>query len=283
MKNIGLIVNRSKDVDYTITNTITAYLKEHGVNCHVFDMPVTYEERGSKTAELPEDTDCVITLGGDGTLLQTARDLYQKDIPIMGVNLGHLGFLAEIDRDGVIPALDRLLSGDFEIEERMMIRGIIYNQGKEIVNDIALNDIVINRFSHMHVIDFDVYVNGAYLMNNRADGILLSTPTGSTAYNLSAGGPLVVPTAQVVAMTPICAHALNSRCVIVDASSTIEIHIRSTATADGREGCVVAYDGDHVVDLNDDDVIRIIRSDRPVRLIKFAQTSFIELLRNKMQ
>jgi len=283
VKNFCLIVNRSKDIDHKITNRITEYLKEHNAACYVYDMPIRYEDRVCDTHALPDDTDCVITLGGDGTLLQAARDLYLREIPIMGVNLGHLGFLAEIDADGILPSLDRLLADDYQIEERMMIQGMILNGDKEIMKDIALNDIVLNRLGHMHVIDFDVFVNGAYLMNYRADGMILSTATGSTAYNLSAGGPLVVPTAQLVAMTPICAHALNARCVIVDVPSTIEIRIKPSATASAKEGCVVAFDGDHIVNLNDDDVIRISRFDRPTRLIKFAQTSFIELLRKKMQ
>ncbi|MBO7514046.1 MAG: NAD(+)/NADH kinase [Lachnospiraceae bacterium] len=282
MKNFCLIVNRSKDVDHKITHTITRYLEEHKVNCIALDLPCSYEERRSNELMLPEDTDCVITLGGDGTLIRAARSLNRRDIPIMGVNLGHLGFLAEIDKEGLFPSLDRLLSDDYQIEDRMMIHGVIYKNGSEIVDDIALNDIVLNRLSHMHVIDFDVYVDGAYLMNYRADGMIVSTPTGSTAYNLSAGGPLVAPTAQVVTMTPICAHALNARCVIIDASGTIEIRVKATA-GNVKEGCVVAYDGDHIVDLDDGDMIRICRSDRPVRLIKFAQTSFIELLRKKMQ
>ena len=282
MKNFCLIVNRSKDIDHAITNKITDYLMEHGANCYALDLPNTYEERKTHALELPEDIDCVITLGGDGTLIRAARSLLLRDIPIMGVNLGHLGFLAEIDKESLLSSLVRLLSDDYQIEDRMMIRGVIYKNGRQIDDDIALNDIVLNRLSHMHVIDFDVYVDGAYLMNYRADGMIVSTPTGSTAYNLSAGGPLVAPTAQVVTMTPICAHALNARCVIIDASGTIEIRVKATAGG-VKEGCVVAYDGDHIVDLDDGDMIRICRFDRSVRLIKFAQTSFIELLRKKMQ
>ena len=283
MKNFGLFVNRSKDVDGKITNSIRAYLEEHEATCFVYDMPASYEERQKVKVALPEDTECVITLGGDGTLIQAARDMYLRDIPVMGVNLGHLGFLAEIDKDRLFPSLDRLLKDDYEIEERMLIQGVILHNGKEVMTDIALNDIVLNRVGHMHVIDFDVYVNGAYLMNYRADGMIFSTATGSTAYNLSAGGPLVVPTAQLMVMTPICAHALNARCVIVDAFSTIEVRIKPSTSASSKEGCVLAYDGNHIVDLNEDDVIRVSRFEKPTRLIKLSQTSFIELLRKKMQ
>ena len=139
MKNFCLIVNRSKDIDHAITNKITDYLMEHGANCYALDLPNTYEERKTHALELPEDIDCVITLGGDGTLIRAARSLLLRDIPIMGVNLGHLGFLAEIDKESLLSSLDRLLSDDYQIEDRMMIRGAIYKNGRQIDDDIALN------------------------------------------------------------------------------------------------------------------------------------------------
>lgn len=139
---------------------------------------------------------------GDGTLLQAARDVVHLDIPLLGINLGTLGFLAEVDKNSVYPALDRLLSDDYELEDRMMLEGKIYRGEELIGKDIALNDIVIGREGHLRVIRFKNYVNDAYMNSYNADGIIISTPTGSTGYSLSAGGPVVSPSASMMIMTP---------------------------------------------------------------------------------
>ena len=131
----------------------------------------------------------MLVLGGDGTLLQASRDLTERDLPLLGINMGTLGYLAEVDRRGIEPALERLLAGDYQLVSRMMIYGEVYHQGKKVMEDLALNDIVIGRYGRLRIIDFKIYVNGEYLNRYSADAMVVSTPTGSTGYSLSAGGP----------------------------------------------------------------------------------------------
>ena len=182
MDRFYIIPNSAKDPELAFSGMIIKYLEQRGARCHV--QPITEKMEGpyhyTDPDGIPEDTQCIIVLGGDGTLLQAARDVVHKDIPLLGINLGTLGFLAEIDKNSVYPALDRLLSDDYELEERMMLEGKIYHGDDLIGQDIALNDIVIGREGHLRVIRFKNYVNDAYMNSYNADGIIISTPTGST-------------------------------------------------------------------------------------------------------
>ena len=216
MDKFYIITNCAKDQNLQFTNQIVSYLKEHGREC-----PVQQAERKKEGAYhytdpdlIPEGTECLLVLGGDGTLLQAARDMVHKDIPLLGINLGHLGFLAEVDQQSLYSALDKLMAGDYEIEERMMLEGSVYRGQKLIGRDIALNDIVIGRDGHLRVVRFKNYVNDVYLNSYNADGVIISTPTGSTGYSLSAGGPIVSPSAEMTIMTPVAPHTLNTRSVI---------------------------------------------------------------------
>lgn len=163
---------------------------------------------------IPEGTQCILVLGGDGTLLQAARDVVYRKIPMLGINLGTLGFLAEVDRQSIHAALDKLIADDYEIEERMMLTGTVWHGDKIIGQDIALNDIVIGREGPLRVVRFKNYVNDVYLNSYNADGIIIATPTGSTGYSLSCGGPIVSPNAAMTLMTPIAPHTLNTRSII---------------------------------------------------------------------
>ena len=225
MDRFYIITNSDKDPNLKITGKITDYLKEHNRNCEVQQAERKHEGTYHYTDpdKIPDNTQCIIVLGGDGTLLQAARDVVHKEIPLLGINLGNLGFLAEVDLSSLYSALDQLMADDYEVEERMMLEGRVY-RGKELIGkDIALNDIVIGRDGHLRVVRFKNYVNDVYLNSYNADGIIISTPTGSTGYSLSAGGPIVSPNAAMTIMTPIAPHTLNTRSIIFPAQDVITV------------------------------------------------------------
>lgn len=181
-------------------------------------------------ANVPSKTDCIIVLGGDGTLIQAARDLCTLDIPVFGVNLGNLGYLTEIDREQIFPALQLLLDDKVFIDNRILIEGKVIRNNEEIYSGLALNDIVLNRVGPLQVINFDLYVNEEFLISYPADGLIVATPTGSTAYNLSAGGPIVKPENDIMVVTPVCPHTLNKSSIILDGSDILEIVLSRTKT-----------------------------------------------------
>ena len=227
MDKFYIITNSDKDKDLEFTGQIVEYLKANGRKCMVQQAERKQEGAYHYTnpALIPEDTECILVLGGDGTLLQAARDVVHREIPMLGVNLGTLGFLAEVDKQSVYSALDKLMEDDYEIEERMMLTGTVWRDGKIIGRDVALNDIVIGRDGHLRVVRFKNYVNDVYLNSYNADGIIISTPTGSTGYSLSCGGPIVAPNGSMTLMTPIAPHTLNTRSIIFPAEDVITVEI----------------------------------------------------------
>ncbi|NLL93408.1 MAG: NAD(+) kinase [Clostridiales bacterium] len=227
------------------------------------------------------DADCAIVLGGDGTLLQAARDMMGKNIPIIGINYGNLGFLAEVEPEAIDDTLDKLIENKYSIEKRMMIMGQVVRDEKIISQNVSLNDIVINRSGPLRVIDFDIYVNGMKLNEYRADGMIVATPTGSTAYSMSAGGPIVKPSANLIVMTPVCPHTLNTRSIILDPTDTIEIEI-GTSKNNKKDSKFVYFDGGRAVELLEGDRIHIKKSDISTDIIKLSSESFLEILKRKM-
>lgn len=228
---------------------------------------------------LAKDTDCIITLGGDGTLISAARDTAGLDIPIIGFNKGHLGFLTSLNREEDLErVLDALLEDDFSLEDRMMLEGYAVKKGIATKRYTALNEVVLNRVLSGKAIRCKVYVNGEFLNEYSADGIIIATPTGSTAYNLSAGGPVVEPSGRMFIITPICPHALGQRSVVVSPDSEIDIEVcgeesERVALFDGEDDISLAY-GDHLL---------VRESVLKTRLIKLNDNSFFDNLRNKMR
>lgn len=200
-----------------VAGKIADYLKNHQKECVI--LPAGEKKEGQSYSytdpeRIPEGTECIIVLGGDGTLLQAARDVVDLEIPLFGINMGTLGYLAEIDQYSIYPAMDRLMSDRFTIEKRMMLFGTLIHEGQAAGSDIALNDIVISREGSLRVVRFNNYVNDTYLNTYKADGIIISTPTGSTGYSLSAGGPIISPAASMILMTPLAPHTLNTRSIV---------------------------------------------------------------------
>lgn len=285
VKNFYIITNKTKDKDHSMTNRIKEYLLEHGMHCHCQDYKskeVSQSEHYSYTdADLvPDDTDFIIVLGGDGTLIQAARDLINKDIPLLGVNIGTLGFLTDADMNSVYESLDRIMAGNYEIDKRMMLEGKVYRDGELIYHNMALNDIVINRCGILRVIDFDILVNGEYLNSYSADGVIVSTATGSTAYSLSAGGPIIQPNAQLLMVTPICPHTLNKRSIIFGAED--EILIEMSDNKGLKEERIASFDGEKFCKVITGDKIIVTKSPLVSQFIKTNKLSFLQRIRNKM-
>lgn len=284
MKNFFIITNPNKDPNLETTEKIEKYLISKGCKykktaCEKF---VDKElRRYTDPLSVPKEAECIIVVGGDGTLLHAARDLVSIKLPMIGVNSGKLGFLAEVEKNAIEKTLDQLIRDDYEIEPRMMLNGKLIRNKNVISESIALNDIIINRCGSLKVNDYKISINGNFLCIYSADGILVSTPTGATAYNLSAGGPIAEPSSNILIMTPICAHTLNTRSIVFSEDSEIEIEICEDKNG-LEEGKVLSFDGDHSIDLRAGDKIIISKSILHTNIIKLSSMSFLELLRKKM-
>lgn len=278
MKHFLIYTNHHKDSRGEITEKIIRYLENKGHKC----TKIT-DSNGMIPAQedVPTDAYCMLVLGGDGTMLQAARDMKQGHIPIIGVNLGTLGYMTEIEIGSLEEALDKLIAGEFEIESRMMLNGHVYSKEQGMKEDWALNDIVISRSGSLQIIRLNVYVNGQFLKEYSADGVIVTTATGSTGYNLSAGGPIVDPKAQLIMLTPICPHTLNARSIILSPEDEIEIEIPIGRV--GKEQCLeVNFDGTNMIPVSTGDRIRIIKSEKTTEIIKINKVSFLEVLHRKM-
>ncbi len=281
MKNFFVVTNFAKSSACEAANRIKTYLEEKGAVCTLS----TRNEDGvnfryTDPRRIDASVECVIVLGGDGTVLQAARDLVDCDIPLFGINLGTLGYLAEIDKDHIEMALDRLLHDEFHVEERMLLNGVARHLNRNLLEDVALNDIVISRSGRIRIMDFDIFVNGRFLNSYSADGIIISTPTGSTGYSLSVGGPIIDPSASMIMITPIAPHTLTARSVVLSEHAKIEVMIRRRNEL--KEEAEATFDGDTIVKLDINDSIRVQKSHRTVKLIKLEEVSFLEVLRKKM-
>jgi NAD+ kinase len=283
MNRFIIITNKEKDINLLVTKKIAAYIEKAGKTAILESVSANMEE--STPRLIAEDIECAIVLGGDGTIIQSANDLMPHNIPILGVNMGTLGFLAEIEEIHVFDALDRLFKDDYRIDKRIMIAGnISYDSAhdKEVTCPMyALNDVVVARKGFSRIISLCIYVNDELVDNFMGDGVIISTPTGSTAYNLSAGGPIVIPQADVMVITPICPHSLSPRSIVVPAGDTIKVVIGKSKKTQEAEA-VVTFDGKPGIDLGTDDVIILQKALYDTKLIKFNRTGIYEILRSKL-
>ena len=271
MKRFMVLRNSDKDRKGSFTRKLARYLTDRGAECFISD----------DGGDLVDDVDCVIVLGGDGTLLRAAKKVIDRQLPLFGINLGTLGYLAEVDRKGAEKAMDSLLNDQYSIEKRMMLQGTIIHNNEVIARDIALNDVVIVRQGHLRVVNFMNHVNDAYLNSYKADGIILATATGSTGYSLSAGGPIVSPEAEVILMTPVSAHTLNTRSIIFQSTDRITVEI-GQGHMPGIAEANVSFDGDAYVSVGAGDRVIIERAEKQTNIVKISDISFLEVLRQKM-
>lgn len=288
MNKFYIIANREKDKELETTRQIYDYLLSQGKECTVreYQGKVQSETKSkapyTDTAWIPEGTECILVLGGDGTLIQAARDTVERHIPLLGVNLGTLGYLAEIEKSGVRDALNHLILDEYTVENRMMLEGTVYRENGSAIRDIALNDIVINREGALRIIDYEIWVNGELLNRYSADGVIVSTPTGSTGYSLSAGGPIVSPKASMIVVTPICPHTLTARSIVLSCEDEVTLRLGSGRRTE-REEAFVTFDGEASVPITTGDYVEIQKSSKTVDILKISKMSFLEVLRNKMR
>ncbi|MEY8331514.1 NAD(+)/NADH kinase [Lachnospiraceae bacterium 47-T17] len=283
MKHFFIITNSFKDKNLMLTRSMQDYIETKGGRCGY------YVSRGEENDSdcirpeaLPEDLDLIFVIGGDGTLIRAARDTAQKHVPLIGVNLGTLGYLCELEETTVFSAIDQIMDDNFVLEARMRLSGHPVRAGEQLLPQTALNDIVIHRSGALQLVSLVVYVNGQYLYRFDGDGVIISTPTGSTGYNLSAGGPIVDPKARMILITPINSHTLNAKSIVIGAEDEVTVEIGSRRR-EGDEQVVVSIDGDYNTCLDVGDQIVIHQAKKDCRILKLGKLSFLEILRKKMQ
>ena len=270
-----IVTNDGKDTDYSVTDQVVTLLQNAGKTCILCQKD---EDKNIIMESVPDQIDCAIVIGGDGSLIEVARTLWEKDVPILGINMGTLGYLTEVEVNHIEEDLNQMLAGDYVFEERMMLKGTL----EDGTQDVALNDIVVSRKGELRIIHFKLFVNGELLNSYEADGVIISTPTGSTAYNLSAGGPVVEPTASLIVITPICSHALNTRSIVLSSEDEIMIEIGEGRNG-SREDVYVTFDGADRMIMETGAKIMVRRADARTKILKLNKVSFLETLRRKMK
>ena len=280
MKRIGIIANLDKSNVIKTAGTIIRFLERHNIKI-VMEKPLARAMKRAKKGVLLERmaplSDLFIALGGDGTFLRAARAGYNLSIPILGVNLGGLGFLSEVTLDHLEKDLGLLVEGKFMVDPRMTLSARVRGKSGQKKTVPALNDVVVSKHALSRIISLDISIDGDYITQYKADGIIVSTPTGSTAYNLSAGGPIVKPGSEVIVITPICSHTIAQRPLVIPGQSVIEIKINNPA-----EGAELTVDGQLGISLSLKDRVVITRGKQNVPVVLFSGTSYFEVLRRKL-
>lgn len=281
MQTIGMIPNIRKDVDLVMTKKVLKWFEDHKFK--VLVTPEIGDVLGRMDLTITKDqlfktSDCILVLGGDGTLLGVAQQAALEGVPIIGVNLGRLGFLTDIEKETALASFEKLVTKDYYIEERMMLEVNIISENDQRHQFIALNDLSVTRDSYSRMIDYSIYINKQYADVYPADGVIVATPTGSTAYSLSAGGPIVDPKANIMVITPICPHTIYSRSIIVSEQDTIDILIPELQG--GSVG--VSIDGKKVYSVKANDIINVSKSKISSKLLKLSEYNFYDILRNKI-
>lgn len=281
---IVMTPNPYRDRNFKYVEQAAAILQEAGVEtsiCLPFDVDKNFElpqhlELRDLSKEV-KNSDMLICFGGDGTILHASKIATRHHIPILGVNMGTMGFMAELETSE-LSMLARLAKGDYKIERRMMLRVTVQNDGKELFDEIALNDAAITKGAVARVIQMSVECDGVEAINCSGDGVLISTPTGSTAYSMSAGGPIVEPSAQNIIITPICAHAFQAKGIVTAPWRTITVRLGKT----GRRNAFLSVDGGRAFRLSPGDEVIVRKAEQDTRLVRLKDTSFYEIMNNKL-
>lgn len=280
IKKMMIVPNSTKDINLEFLREIIDII---GDRAEIY-IDIAYEHYRIKNVTFAEKkiiyakVDMILVLGGDGTLLSVAGDCANYDVPILGVNLGKLGFLAEVERNEIEECFNKLFDGNFVVEKRMMLTACVTRKNGERNIFDALNDIVVSKGVNTTLMDFDININGEFVDDYKSDGIIMSTPTGSTAYSLSAGGPIMSPELEVILVTPICPHKLYSRAMVL--SGFDEIGIKTNADEIFSAG--IMADGQKKSDIKEGDTLTVRRSDKTTKLIKFKEKGFYSILRQKL-
>ncbi|MEW6296706.1 MAG: NAD(+)/NADH kinase [Thermodesulfobacteriota bacterium] len=280
METVGLVVKRNKPEAVALGREVAAWLRQRQKTVLPEDASSQELgfERGWRKVEIMQQADLVVVLGGDGTLLSVARRAGKREVPILGVNLGGLGFLTETTTGEVFSTLERVLGGAFEVERRSLLEAVLLRGGTQIDAFQVLNDVVINKGALARIIDLETWVDDQYLCTYKADGLIVATPTGSTAYSLSAGGPIIDPTVGVVVLSPICPHTLTNRPIVLPDHAYVQVVLR---TAD--EDVILTLDGQEGRTLKIGDTVGIKRSGVMVSLVRSPNRTFFDVLRSKLR
>lgn len=276
---IGIIGKTDIEQTFDITKKLCKWLNEKGIEVYLEEElgKKIRNQKSASRAEIPGLVDIILVFGGDGTFLGVARLACKHGTPILGVNLGGLGFLTEITVDEIYPMMERIIPGDFEIEKRKMLSVAIRRGSNTMGTYEVLNDVVINKGAVATIIDLALYIQDSHITTYKADGIILSTPTGSTAYSLSAGGPIVHPGLPVIIVTPICPHTLTNRPLIVPSAMKVEIKVITQ-----EPDTYLTLDGQIGVRLQAGDIVEVHKSDTSVKLIKSPFRDFFTILKTKL-
>ncbi len=280
MNVIGIIPNPDKDRDLKYTSELIESIKKHGGGFIILSDAASnmgLRNCAKDESDLLENSDIIVALGGDGTFLNLARRVYQKDKPILGINLGTVGFLTEIEKSDIKGIARNLLKNEFEIEERMMLQAETKHQNKTDF-DIALNDVVISRIALSRILHVKTYINDVFVDSFPGDGIIVSSPTGSTAYSLSAGGPIAEPDMSLIIITPICPHILYSRSFLTTGDRVVKIVIDEGY----NDNAMVTFDGQKGLEVTSGDEIRIKKATCSVKMIRLKERNFFNVLRSKI-
>ena len=283
MTKIGIIVNHSTRAAEVDIDKVCAYIEEKGGSFHRLKVrrgSAELMENFTDITDLPKDADCVMVLGGDGTIIQAARELAETGVPILGVNLGTVGFLAEVELAHIYKAIDAVMAKKYKLEKRFMLKGSVIKDAKIVYEANALNDIVVARGNLVRAISTTVYIDGNPVSSLHGDGIIVTTPTGSTGYNLSAGGTIILPDAEVFGIHPICPHSLNSRGVITSSAAKIDIDVEWNKRSEPDEA-IVSFDGNKGIRLMPGDKVQIMKSELTVPFLRINDFNFFERIRNE--
>jgi len=286
MNRIGIIAKKNKPEAAAIVRDLVEWLRPKKIKVYIEGemgklLSPTLREgywEPIDREEVPTGVEMIIVLGGDGTLLSVARQVWNRNVPILGVNLGGLGFLTEITLDELHPVLEKILRDDFAINEREVLNAGVIRGGRRIAEFVVLNDAVINKGALARIIDLEATIDGEYLSTFRSDGLIISTPTGSTGYNLSAGGPIVYPSLHTIIITPICPHTLTIRPIIIPDDVKIRALLKSS-----NEEVTLTLDGQQGFSLKFEDVVEVRKAEGRILLIKSPYRHYFELLREKLK
>jgi len=275
---VGIIGKRNNTEVYNIVRDLVKWLEEKGVE-YLVDSELGKSlklDNTVKQADIPKHVELVIVFGGDGTFLSVSKQVNEYNIPILGINSGGLGFLTEFTLNELYPIMEKIIEDDYEIEERGMLSASVYKKNKKFGSYTVLNDLVINNGKVSRIIDLAIYAEGNLITTFKADGIIFSTPTGSTAYSLSAGGPIVHPTLPVTLITPICPHILTNRPLVVSNEMEITVKVLTVGSS------YLTLDGQETVKLELNDEIKLKKSDSTVKLIKSPFRDYFSILKTKL-
>jgi NAD+ kinase len=282
IRTVGIVSRPRRDDLARVVPPLLEWLRAHGAEplCDS-ETGQCIEELAGQTLErnkLPERSDLMIVLGGDGTLLSAARLAADRNVPVLAVNLGGLGFLTTVSPDDMYPILEEIFANQHRISERVMIVSEVIRAGKTLRTQTALNDAVLNKEALARIMDLELRVDGEYVTTYKADGLIVSTPTGSTAYSLSAGGPIVYPTVDAFVVTPICPHTLTNRPIVIPDSVTIEISFQS-----GGNNAFLTLDGQVGIELSPEDRVVLRKGPNKLRLVRASAKTYYAILRSKLK